>query len=48
MQLDPAESHQIEQDAISVAWEEDRVVACDAAIALLARSPIWNATKMAT
>lgn len=35
MPLDPAQRHQIEQDAITAAWEADRVAACDEAIALL-------------
>ena len=35
MPLDPAQRHQIEQDAITAAWEAERLVACDDAIALL-------------
>lgn len=35
MPLDPAERHQIEQDAITAAWEADRLAASDEAIALL-------------
>ena len=35
MPLDPAQRHQIEQDAITVAWEAERHAACDDAIALL-------------
>ena len=35
MPLDPAQRHQIEQDAITAAWEAERVAACDDAIALL-------------
>jgi hypothetical protein len=35
MPLDPAQRHQIEQDAITAAWEAERLTACDAAIALL-------------
>ncbi len=35
MPLDPAQCHQIEQDAITAAWEAQRLVACDDAIALL-------------
>lgn len=35
MLLDPAQRHQIEQDAIAAAWESDRLTACDHAIALL-------------
>jgi hypothetical protein len=35
MPLDLAQRHQIEQDAITAAWEADRVAACDEAIALL-------------
>lgn len=35
MQLDPAQRHQIEQDAITAAWEADRLASCDHAIALL-------------
>ena len=35
MPLDPAQRHQIEQDAITAAWEGERLTACDDAIALL-------------
>ena len=35
MPLDPAQRHQIEQDAITVAWEVERLGTCDDAIALL-------------
>ena len=35
MPFDPAQRHQIEQDAITAAWEAERVAACDEAIALL-------------
>lgn len=35
MPLDPAQRHQIEQDAITAAWEAERLAACDSAIALL-------------
>jgi hypothetical protein len=35
MPLDPAQRHQIEQNAITAAWEADRLTACDDAIALL-------------
>jgi len=35
MPLDPAQRHQIEQDAITAAWEAKRLAACDDAIALL-------------
>ena len=35
MPLDPAQRHQIEQDAITAAWEAERIAACDDAIALL-------------
>ena len=35
MPLDPAQRHQIEQDAITAAWETERIAACDEAIALL-------------
>lgn len=35
MPLDPAQRHQIEQDAITAAWEADRLAAYDKAIALL-------------
>ena len=35
MPLDPAQRHQIEQNAITAAWEADRFAACDGAIALL-------------
>lgn len=35
MPLDPAQRHQIEHEAITAAWEADRLADCDAAIALL-------------
>jgi len=35
MPLDPAQHHQIEQDAITAAWEAERLAACDDVIALL-------------
>ena len=35
MRLDPAQRHQIEQDAITAAWEVERLAACEVAIALL-------------
>ncbi len=35
MPLDPAQRHQLEQDAITAAWEAERLSACDGAIALL-------------
>jgi len=35
MSLDAAQRHQIEQDAITAAWESERLTACDDAIALL-------------
>ncbi len=35
MSIDPAQRHQIEQDAITAAWEAERLAACDDAIALL-------------
>lgn len=35
MPLDPAKRHQIEQDAITAAWEGERLAAFDEAIALL-------------
>jgi len=35
MPLDPAQRHRIEQDAITAAWEAERLAACDDAIALL-------------
>ena len=35
MSLDPAQCHQIEQDAITAAWEAERSVARDEAVALL-------------
>ncbi len=35
MPLDPAQRHQIEQDAITAAWEAARLAACDNAIVLL-------------
>ena len=34
MPLDPAQRHQIEQGAITAAWEAERFAACDDAIAL--------------
>ncbi len=34
MTLDPAQRHQIEQDAITARWEAERLVAYDDAIAL--------------
>ena len=35
MPLDPAQRHQIEQDALTAAWETQYLAACDDAIALL-------------
>ncbi|WP_333715210.1 hypothetical protein [Yoonia sp.] len=35
MPLDPAQRHQTKQDAITAAWEAERLAVCDAAIALL-------------
>ena len=35
MPLDPAQRHQIELDAITAAWEAERLAACDDAVALL-------------
>ena len=35
MPLDPARRHQIEQDALTAAWEAERLAACDHAIDLL-------------
>ena len=35
MPLDPAQRHQIEQDALTAAWEAERLAACDKAITLL-------------
>ena len=35
MSIDPAQRHQIEQDAITAEWEAERLAACDDAIALL-------------
>ena len=35
MPLDPAHRHQIEQDAITAAWEAKRLANCDDAIAML-------------
>jgi hypothetical protein len=37
MWTDPAQRHQIEQDAITAAWKDERLAACDAAIALLSK-----------
>lgn len=35
MLLDPARRHEIEQDAITAAWEAERLAACNDAFALL-------------
>ena len=35
MPLDPAQRHQMGQDAITAVWEAERLEACDDAIALL-------------
>ena len=35
MPLDPAQRNQIEQNAITAAWEAERLAACDDAIAIL-------------
>ena len=35
MPHDPAQRHQIEQDAITAEWEAERLAACDDAVALL-------------
>ena len=35
MPLDPAQRHQIEQDALTAAWEAERLAACNEAFALL-------------
>ena len=35
MPLDPAQRHQIEQDAITASWEAECLAACEEAIALL-------------
>jgi hypothetical protein len=35
MPLDPTQRHQIEQDAITAAWETERLAVCDDAIALM-------------
>ena len=35
MPLDPAQRHQIKQDAITAEWQAERLAACDDAIALL-------------
>ena len=35
MPFDPAQRHQIEQNAITAAWEAERLAACDDATALL-------------
>ena len=35
MPLDPAQRHQIEQDAITTAWQAECLAACDEAISLL-------------
>ena len=35
MPLDPAQHHQIEQDAITAAWEAECLAACEEAIVLL-------------
>ena len=38
MPLDPAQRYQIEQEAITAAWETERLAACDDANALLRES----------
>ena len=35
MPLDPAQRHQMEQDALTATWEAKRLAACDDAIVLL-------------
>ena len=35
MPLDPAQRHPIAQDAITAAWEAERLAACDDAVVLL-------------
>ena len=35
MPLDPAQRHQIEQEALTAVWEGERLAACDDAIGLL-------------
>ena len=40
MPLDLAQRHQIEQDAITAAWEAERLAACDDAIAIALRREI--------
>jgi hypothetical protein len=35
MPLDPAQRHQIEQDALTAEWQAERLAACDDAMALL-------------
>ena len=35
MPLDPAQRHQIEKDALTAAWEAERLTACNVAIVLL-------------
>ena len=35
MLLDPAQRHQIDQDALTAVWEAERLAACDEAIARL-------------
>ena len=35
MPYDPAQRHQIEQDAVTAAWKAERLAACDDAAALL-------------
>jgi len=35
MPLDPAQRHQIEQDAVTAAWEAERLAACDDTITQL-------------
>ena len=41
MPPDPAQRHQIEQDAVTAAWEAERLAACDDAIALLREIAPW-------
>jgi hypothetical protein len=35
MTLDPAQRHQIEQDAMTATWGAERIAACDEAVALI-------------
>jgi hypothetical protein len=44
MPLDPAQRHQIAQDAITAAWQAEHRAACDDATALLSRIATFLST----